>query len=132
MLRCKEVLEQVEMVLEAMLDAQKQLFFPEMAQLLQALKEKGQVYYTQPMLPEILWDSYTVLYKHLMMEAVRIQRGGGTAASIQFIEAERFLWERLLDAPFASMELIRADEALRTVSHAISKIKRLEAAQGEA
>ena len=121
-----------KMVLEAMLDAQKQLFFPEMALLLQALKEKGQVYYTHPMLPEILWDSYTVLYKHLMMEAVRIQRGGGTAASIQFIEAERFLWERLLDAPFASMELIRADEALRTVSHAISKIKRLEAAQGEA
>ena len=121
-----------KMVLEAMLDAQKLLFYPEMVLLLQALKEKGQVYYTHPMLPEILWDSYTAIYKHLMQEAVRIQQGGGTSASVQFIEAERFLWERLLDAPFASMELIRADEALRTVSHAISRIKRLEAAQGEA
>ena len=62
----------------------------------------------------------------VMREAAAIRLGGGTSAAVQLIEAERFLWERLLDAPFASLELIRADEALRTMSHAISRVKRME------
>ena len=115
-----------KMVMDAMLDAQKELFFPEMCNLLEALKARGDVYFTQPLLPEILWDSYTAVYRRMMAEAAKIQQGGGTGGTIQLIEAERFLWERLLDAPFASLELIRADEALRTVRHAISKVKRLE------
>lgn len=114
------------MVMDAILDAQKELYFPEMRRLLEALRAEGQVYYTQPMLPEILWDAYTAVYKRMMREAASIQAGGGTGGAVHLIEAERFLWERLLDAPFASMELIRADEALRTISHAISRLKRME------
>ena len=115
-----------KMVLDAILDAQKELFFPEISRLLELLKAQGEVFYTLPLLPEILWDSYTAVYRRLMAEAAKIQMGGGTAGTIQLIETERFLWERLLDAPFGSMELIRADEALRTISHAISKVRRLE------
>lgn len=116
-----------KLVLDAILDAQKEEFFPEMCRLLDVLKEKGEVYYTLPMLPEILWDSYSAVYRRLMQEAIAIRNGGGTGAAIQLIEAERFLWERLLDAPFGSIELIRADEALLTISHAISRLKRMEA-----
>ena len=115
-----------KLVLDAMLEAQKQEFFPEMQRLLEILKEKETVHYTLPMLPEILWDSYTAVYSRLMHEADSIRNGGGTSAAIQFIEAERFLWERLLDAPFGSIELIRGDEALLTISHAISRLKRME------
>lgn len=115
-----------KMVMDAVLEAQQKLFFPELGALLETLKENGVVYYTQPMLPGILWDSYTAVYRRLMNEASSIRQGGGTSAVVQLIEAERFLWERLLDAPFGSLELVRADEALRTISHAISKIKRLE------
>ena len=118
-----------KLVLDAMLDAQKEEFFPELCRLLDMLKEKGIVYYSQPMLSEILWDSYSAVYRRLMQEAISIRDGGGTGAAIQLIEAERFLWERLLDAPFGSIELIRADEALRTISHALSRVKRLESAQ---
>ncbi len=118
-----------KLVLDAMLDAQKEEFFPELCRLLDMLKEKGIVYYSQPMLPEILWDSYSAVYRRLMQEAISIRGGGGTGTAIQLIEAERFLWERLLDAPFGSIELIRADEALRTISHALSRVKRLESAQ---
>ena len=121
-----------KLVLDAMLDAQKEEFFPELCSLLETLKEKGTVYYSLPMLPEILWDSYSAVYRRLMYEAVAIRQGGGTGTAIQLIQAERFLWERLLDAPFGSMELIRADEALLTISHAISRVKRIESAQQEA
>ena len=115
-----------KLVLDAMLDAQKEEFFPELCRLLELLKEKETVYYTLPMLPEILWDSYSAVYRRLMREAVSIRDGGGTGAAIQLIETERFLWERLLDAPFGSIELIRGDEALLTISHAISRVKRME------
>ncbi len=118
-----------KLVLEAILDAQKEEFFPEMCRLLDMLKEKGEVYCTLPMLPEILWDSYSAVYRRLMQEAIAIRNGGSTGTTIQLIEAERFLWERLLDAPFGSIELIRADEALLTISHAISRLKRMESAQ---
>ena len=117
------------MVMDAILDAQKALYFPEMRRLLETLRAEGQAYYTQPMLPELLWDAYTAVYKRLMREAAAIRASGGTGGAVQLIEAERFLWERLLDAPFASMELIRADEALRTISHAISRVKRMESKQ---
>ncbi|MBR5109382.1 MAG: TetR/AcrR family transcriptional regulator [Clostridia bacterium] len=115
-----------KLVLDAILDAQKEEFFPEMRRLLELLKAKGDVYYTLPMLPEILWDAYSAVYRRLMKEAISIRQGGSTGTAVQLIEAERFLWERLLDAPFGSIELIRADEALLTISHAISRIKRIE------
>ena len=110
----------------AMLEAQRQLFFPALCRLLETLRGKKILYYTQPMLPQLLWDTYTALYRRLMAEAEAIRQGGPTVRVIQLLEAERFLWERLLDAPFGSVELIRGDEALQTISHAISILKRME------
>ena len=121
-----EGLSDGKMVLEAMIDARKESFFPEMLRLVEYLKEKGEFHYHQAMLPELLWDSFAACFQLLMREAAAIQTGGPTAGVVQIIEAERFLWERLLDAPFASMELIRADEALQTISHAIMRLKRME------
>lgn len=115
----------------AMLEAQRQLFFPELSKLLQLLKSQGILHFTQPMLPELLWDTYTALYQRMMQEAASIRQGGPTAGVIQLLETERFLWERLLDAPFGSMELIRGDEALQVISHAISMLKRMEMTQKE-
>ena len=45
---------------------------------------------------------------------------------VQWLEAERFLWERLLDAPYGSIELIRGDEALRTIGHAVVRLRRMQ------
>ncbi len=120
-----------KMVLESVVEAQKEYFFPEMERLLKALKEKKKVFYHQHLLPCLLWDSYTACYGKLMQEAAKIMHGGGTQDVIDIIEAERFLWERLTDAPFGSMELIRADEALQSMNHAIFRVRRLEAEHGE-
>ena len=114
------------MVREAILDAQKQCFFPEVCRLLETLRGERTVYYTQPLLPELLWDAYTVLYRRLMAEAALIRGGGATGGVVQWLEAERFLWERLLDAPYGSIELIRGDEALRTIGHAVVRLRRMQ------
>ncbi len=116
-----------KLVMDAMLDAQKEQFFPELCMLLQTLREQKTIYFTQDLLPEILWDSYTAVYRRLMREADIIRQGGGTGTTVRLIETERFLWERLLDAPFSSIELIRADEALRIISHAIFRVKQMDA-----
>lgn len=115
-----------KMVQQAVIDARKELFFPEMLRLVEFLREKGDFHYHMPMLPELLWDSFAACFQRLMQEAAEIRNGASTAGVIEIIEAERFLWERLLDAPFASMELIRGDEALQTISHAIARLKRME------
>ena len=113
-------------VLNALHEAQRELFFPELQGLLALLRARGDLYFTQPLLPDLLWDSYTAVYQKLMEEAAAIRYGSGTAGVIQLIEAERFLWERLLDAPFSSIELIRGDEALRVIGHAVGLLKRQE------
>lgn len=114
-------------VLQSVVDAQKELFFPELCSLLGLLKAEGVFHYSQPMLPELLWDTYTAVYRKLLKEAASIQNGGATGNVVQLIEGERFIWERLLDAPFGSMELVRGDEALLTISHAVTRIKRMAA-----
>lgn len=113
-------------VLQALLDAQKESFFPELCRVLELLKASGTIHFYQPLLPEILWDTYTAVYQRLMGEAAALLSGGTPARVLQCIEAERFIWERLLDAPFGSLELIRSDEALRTIEHAVSRLRRQE------
>lgn len=117
-----------KMVQQAVIDARKELFFPEMLRLTEQLRGEGIFHYRQPLLPELLWDSFAACFQRLMQEAAGIRAGGPTGGVIEIIDAERFLWERLLDAPFGSMELIRGDEALQTVSHAVMRLKRMEAA----
>ena len=115
-----------KMVMDAILDAQREQFFPEVSRLLTILQSQKMIHFHQPLLPALLWDGYTACYRRLMEEAARIGQGGGTGGVLQIIEAERFLWERLLDAPFGSMELVRGDEALRAIGHAVTRIRRLE------
>ena len=38
---------------------------------------------------------------------------------VSILEAARFLFERTLDLPYGSMEIIRADEALSTINQAL-------------
>lgn len=111
-------------VRQAILDAQKQLFFPVLCDTLELLRVAGKVYFANPLLPEILWDTYTILYQRMMGEAAALMEGAGTGRMIQLIDTERFIWERLLDAPYGSIELIRADEALQTIGHAITRLRR--------
>ena len=111
-------------VRQAVIDAQKEFFFPELCGVLELLRASGVIHYTQEMLPELLWDTYTVCYARMMALAAAIMNGASPRCAVQLIEAERFLWERLLDAPYGTLELIRADEALQTVSHAISRLRR--------
>ena len=118
-------------VRQAIWEAQKELFFPELCRVLELLRAAGTVYYSQAVLPELLWDTYTIVYGHLMAQAAAVYNGGGTGGVVKLIEGERFLWQRLLDAPFGAIEVVRGDEALQVIDHAISRIRRQTAREQE-
>ena len=113
-------------VREAELEAQAALFYPEFLKLLSMCRAAQAVHYAQPMLPVLLWDAYTALYKRLMQCAKGLLSGEGDPASVrEALEAERFMLERLLDAPVGSIIIVRADEALSVMHHAVNHIKAL-------
>lgn len=107
-----------DVVLQAILRAQEELFLPEIEQVLEDLKEQKLVFYSAKMLPRLLWDSYTALYGRLLELAGRIAEGDPGLGVAENLQAARFLWERLLDAPFAGIEIVRADEMILAVRSA--------------
>ena len=119
-------------VRQAVIDAQKEFFFPELCGVLELLKASGTVHYTHTLLPELIWDAYTVCYARMMKMAADIMNDASPRCVVELIEAERFIWERLLDAPYGTVELIRADEALQTISHAVSRLRRQQQEQKNA
>lgn len=113
-------------VREAMLEAQAKLFYPEFERLLILCRASQTVHYTQAILPQIIWDAYTALYRRLMQCAKELSTGGGDPKDVRWaLEGGRFMLERLLDAPYGAFEIVRADEALMVISHAVNHFKAL-------
>ncbi len=114
-------------VREALLEAQAELFRPECERLLAMCRSAQAVHYAQALLPQLVWDTFTALYRRLMQSAGDIMSGAGDAGAVRdALEAERFMLERLLDAPYGSLEIVRADEALTVIQHAVRHVKALE------
>lgn len=104
-----------DVVLQAILRSQKQFFLPDIITTLEEMRKDGTVFYRGDMLPQLLWDSYTALYERLLDECGRIAAGDPGTDVARYLEAARFIWERLLDAPFAGIEIIRADEVITAI-----------------
>ncbi len=66
----------------------------------------------------------------LLLENCRLIISGATPGSrmLQMLQAARFVWERLLDLPYACIEIIGGDELMQTLDEA-SAIIRLEQEQ---
>ena len=114
-------LQQEGAVLTAHLrEARKQAFFPELAALLQALKEQGLAYFSRGSLPELLWDTHMAFADTLTAEICRLIISGGTPASraLEMLGTARFQWERLLDLPYGSVDIVPAEELLVSMEDA--------------
>lgn len=115
-----------DVVLQAILRSQEELFLPEIENVLEQLKADGLVYYSEKMLIRLLWDCYSALYGRLLDLAGKIAAGdpgNGVASNLQ---AARFMWERLLDAPFAGVQIVGADEVILAVRSAAIRAKARE------
>ncbi len=111
-----------EVVFAALFAAQQTLFYPELEKSLAMLRAAGTVYYTMSELPQLLWDTYTVLYKKLMGVAAALHAGQAQPHVMPLLNTARFMWERLLDAPYGSIEIVRSDEAQGAIQHAVRAV----------
>ena len=96
---------------------------------LETLKASGNAYWHMARLPELVWDAHTALYGRLMQCAARLRQGGAAGDVVEHLESARFLWERTLDLPFGSMEIVRADEALQAIHQAVKHVNHLPGEQ---
>ena len=109
-----------DLMIAALIHAQEKLFFPEIERLLLLLKEEKQAFWNLPSLPELAWHTYSAFYGSMIAFAGDLMSGAKQPGKIvSILDAARFLFERTLDLPYGSMEIIRADEALSTINQAL-------------
>ncbi len=106
-------------------DARKAGFFAALVGLLGDMKEMGLAHYHNECLPELLWDAHAAFLEAMMQESCRLVLSGGTPNSrlIEMLRAARFQWERLIDLPYGSVEIIPADEMLAVLGAACSRVQ---------
>ena len=106
-------------------DARKAGFFAALVGLLGDMKEMGLAHYHNECLPELLWDAHAAFLEAMMQESCRLVLSGGTPNSrlIEMLRAARFQWERLIDLPYGSVEIIPADEMLAVLGAACTRVQ---------
>lgn len=109
-----------DLMIASLIHAQEALFLPEVRRLLDLLKEEKQAFWNLPLLPDLVWHTYASLYGSMIAFANDLMAGSKQPGGIvAILEAARFIFERTLDLPYGSMEIIRADEALNTINQAL-------------
>lgn len=106
-------------------DARKAGFFAALVGLLGDMKEMGLAHYHNECLPELMWDAHAAFLEAMMQESCRLVLSGGTPNSrlIEMLRAARFQWERLIDLPYGSVEIIPADEMLAVLGAACTRVQ---------
>jgi len=102
-------------------------FFPKMQVLLNQAAEEGMVHlyypvYTQDMLMALLNQCWFEAARYVM-EAHHKNGPADSAELMELLQAYRFAMERILDAPYGSLELITLSELAQTVSRVLTELR---------
>ena len=104
-------------VLSSVLNAQRDIFLPELEKLLNELRESGQCFIPCNMLPGVVWDAHVGIYKQLL--CLTGEHISDTVLSL--LEAERYLFECVLSLPFGSVRVISASKLTLLITEAAHK-----------
>ncbi|MBO2516333.1 MAG: hypothetical protein CW338_03520 [Clostridiales bacterium] len=122
-----------DVVMQAVLRAQESFFRPEMEEILSRLKADGVFHYYQESLPQLLWDTYCALYMKLLTASSAIAVKNEQPDVAGLLNSARFIWERLLDAPYGSIHIIHADEVIAAARDTVQRMQdELNGAGGQA
>ena len=118
-----------DQIISAMLAAQKIAFFGAFSGLIRELEAANQAFLPLDTLPELAWDIYTGLYRHIL--ALGAEKAAGTLTLLppipdeaQLLAGMRYLLERTLDLPFGSLTIIRAEDLRGTLTAAADIARR--------
>ncbi|MBQ9198130.1 MAG: TetR family transcriptional regulator [Clostridia bacterium] len=109
----------------AMRQAQRQLFKPEMENLMLILNETGAAHISRPRLEDVTFEAFTAFCDEMNEAIVQCARQGRSVVTdvTQVAEAARFLWERVLDMDYGCMELVRLSEMLPVLERVASRLR---------
>ena len=96
-----------------------------MQNLLLILNETGAAHIARPRLDDVVFEAYTAFCDEMNETLLQCARQGRSVVNdvTQVTEAARFMWERVLDMDYGTMELIRLDEMLPVFERIASKLR---------
>lgn len=111
----------------ALRGAQRELVKPEIENLLMILGETGQAHIARPGLEDLVFEIHIAMYDEICETLSRCVREGIGAAQAfrETVEAARFLWERVLDMDYGSMEIVKLDEMLPVAERLVQRLRTL-------
>ena len=111
----------------ALRGAQRELVKPEIENLLMILGETGQAHIARPGLEDLVFEIHIAMYDEICETLSRCVREGTGAAQAfrEAVEAARFLWERVLDMDYGSMEIVKLDEMLPVAERLVQRLRTL-------
>ena len=107
-----------DIVADTFVQAEEQLFCPEFKKLLGELRERQQAFYNLDALPELLFGTYNHYMKAILTLGGSCDAAQLPSAVSDLLRAVRFMFERCLDLPYGSMDMVLLDEVLYTLNHA--------------
>ena len=86
----------------------------ELQNLLMILNETGAAHIARPRLDDVVFEAFTAFYDELCETIITCSQQGRSVAHdvTAVVEAARFMWERVLDMAYGSMELVKLDEII--------------------
>lgn len=105
--------------------AQRALFKPELANLLMVLNETGAARIARPHLEDLVFEVHTAFYDEICACIMRCVRDGNSIATpfTQAVASARFLWERVLDMDYGSVEIVKIDEMLPVAERIVQRLR---------
>ena len=109
----------------AMRQSLRAQFKPEMENLLLILNETGAARISRPRVEDVVFEAFTAFCDEMNEAVLQCARQGRSVVTdvTQVAEAARFLWERVLDIDYGSMELLRLDEALPMLERVAARLR---------
>ena len=109
----------------AMRQSQRELFKPEMENLLLILNETGAARIARPRVEDVTFEAFTAFCDEMNEVILQCARQGRSVARdvTEVVESARFLWERVLDMDYGSMELMRLYEMLPVLERVAAKLR---------
>lgn len=101
-------------------DMRRRLYYPHFLNALQELKQQGQAFYRDDLLPRMVWDAHMAFCHTIIREITDalLTDANIQALCVRLINLARFRFERMLDLPFDSVRIIGHRELAEGVEQA--------------
>lgn len=106
----------------------RQLFKPELSDLMMILTETGAAHIARPGLEDLVFECFTAYYDQLCESMLQCAHTGENVADAlcDVVASARFLWERALDMDYGSVEIVNLENAIPMMERIVARLRTAE------